>query len=70
MDEEVAAALELENQILAAPGQSRDALAFESGGNRFGRLGARHARVDDLDVFQPATLEARSQPGANGLDLG
>ena len=70
MDEEVPPALELENQILASPANSADALPFERLGDRLRRLGPGEPWVDDLDAFERPPFEARSQPRADRLHLG
>jgi hypothetical protein len=70
MDEEVPPALELDNQILAAPVQAADSFALELAGYEVGRLGPGEPRVGDLDALERATNEARLQASADRLDLG
>jgi hypothetical protein len=70
VDEEVAPALELQNQILAPPTDRSDALAFERGGNGLGWLGPGQARVVDEHALERSTGERRFEPRADRLDFG
>ena len=70
MDKEVPPALELENQILASPANSEDALPFECLGDGLRRLGSGEPWVDDLDAFERPPFEARSQSRTDRLHLG
>ena len=61
MDEEVAATLELENQILAAAPDVRDALALERGGDSFRRLGPGKPVVEDPHAYEASPCERRRE---------
>src|SRR5918994_3411629 len=70
MDEEVAPALERENQIFSAPANVGNSLARESVGHGFGWIGTRQSCVGDLDVLDPASGERRCQARADRFDFG
>jgi hypothetical protein len=70
VDEEVTAARQLENDILATPADADDALPTELGGDGGGRPGRCEARVEDGDVLEAASLERRGEGAADRLDLG
>ena len=70
MDEEVALANELDNQILAPTTNGTDLLTLERCGHRFRRLGTCQARVGDLHALQTAADEPWSQTRTDRLDLG
>jgi L-amino acid N-acyltransferase YncA len=70
VDQEVAPALEGDDQIFPAPADVGDALARELGGDGLGGFGAGQPAVDDLNAFESSTDEPRSQARADRLDLG
>ena len=70
MNKEVPPALELDNQILAAPTDVADTFTLERGCDRLGRIRAREPGVGDDDPVEPATGQARGKPGPDRLDFG
>jgi hypothetical protein len=70
VDEEVAPTLELKNQILPAPANRSDTLAFERGGNRLRWLGPSQARIVDEHALERPARQRRLEAGADRFDLG
>jgi hypothetical protein len=70
VDEQDKAALEADDEILAATLDRRDALAFELGGNRCGLMRADEARIENLDALEAASGKHGREVRANRLDLG
>lgn len=70
MDEEVAATLEPENQILATAANVGDPLSLQGGRDRLRRFRACEADVEDGDALEATPREGGCQPGTNRLDLG
>jgi L-amino acid N-acyltransferase YncA len=70
MDQEVAPALEGENQILPAPADVGDALARELGGDDLGELGTGEPPVGDLDALEAPADEPRGEARPDRLDFG
>ncbi len=67
MDEEVAATLEREDQILATAANVGDALSLQRGRDRLRRLGTSEAAVQDGNVLDTATCQRGREPGSNRL---
>jgi hypothetical protein len=57
------------NQILAAPLEGLDALAFEPGDYIVGRKRARQPRIEHADSREPAPDEQRLEASSDRLDL-
>ena len=70
MREQRAAALEADDQVLAAPLDGGDALALELGRDLARVVRRGQPVVADLDLLEPSPLEDGRKPGANRLDLG
>jgi hypothetical protein len=70
MDEEVAATLKLENQILAATAHISDALSLQRGRDDVRRLGPGYTAVEDGDAFEAPSGQSGRESGADRLDLG
>jgi hypothetical protein len=70
VNQERATGLEPKNQILPAPFDRGDALAFEFGrdGNRLER--SHQTRVEDLDVLEAPAFQPRRQPAPYRFHLG
>src|SRR5262249_40522600 len=70
VDQERAAGLEPDYQVLAATVDRLDALAGQLGGDLERVERAGQARVEDLDPVESAADERGLEPAADGLDLG
>ncbi len=70
VDEESPAALEPDDQVLAAPLHGRDPLPLQLRLHLGGLQGAHEARVEDRDALETAPDEHRRELRADGLDLG
>jgi hypothetical protein len=70
VDQERTTRLEPNNQILATAIDLRHVLALELSRDLDPVVWARQAGVADLDVHEPAALQRRRKPAADGLDLG
>jgi hypothetical protein len=70
VNQEYATRFEPKNQILAAPIDGLDDLAFELGRDLPRVVRPRDARVEDLDSLESATGEHRLQTSPDRLDLG
>ena len=70
MDEEVAATLELENQILATTTYLGDALSFQRGCDCLRRLGPGQAVVCNGHPREATPDQRGREPRADRLDLG
>lgn len=69
VNQESPSRLEQKNQILAAPGDCRDALPFELRRDFPWVVGPGEARVEDLDALEPAADQLRLEPEPDRLDL-
>ena len=70
VDEERRSALETYDEVLPAPLDCGDSLAFELGDDLPGVVRARQPKIEDLDARERLSLEPRGQLAANRLDLG
>jgi hypothetical protein len=69
VDQENAAALEADDEILAAPVDRSDAFPLELGRHRLGLVRADETRVVDGDSIETTADERRLELPANALDL-
>ena len=70
VDQERAARLEPDDQVLAAPLDRGDALALELGRDLVRVVRPHEPRVVDLDALEAPPVEHGREPRADGLDLG